>query len=437
MTARGTGASLTGMRTAPAIAALLATLVLAGCGDSSEDKAQTTVCNARDDISKQVNDLKSLTPSTITTDAVTQSLTAIQQDLSDMAGAQKDLSSDRREQVQSATQTFTSSVKDIAGQIGSSMSAADPRPVSRTRSSSWPRVTSRRSRRWTAADGGRDAHAQADHARGDGGRLVLAAAPAASVADVNYGPISHKGLKSAGPASTSLKLPLQVGLKVNQGNIADAVKAASNPASSSYGKYPSLSTLPEQVRRVVVEAQRRRRTRSRKQNVSATVDVTHLRVSATVSIGKAQKLFGTHWKLYETGGSSQLVALPVNTPKLPKGMSGNVDTVAGMRLTSAPSRGELLARGPPAVAQSGGRRRGGTPTRTGTPGPAASRRQFPDAVASPRPVPEPDPDGLRDRAAAGRRPARPGRPRRDRRRGADARPPTSTVPLCFGVTGTA
>src|SRR5262245_38581631 len=71
--------------------------------------------------------------------------------------------------------------------------------------------------------------------------VALAAAPAA--ASVDYGPISHKGLKSAGPASTSLKLSLQVGLKVNQGNIADAVKAASNPASSSYGKYPSLSTF--------------------------------------------------------------------------------------------------------------------------------------------------------------------------------------------------
>jgi len=66
--------------------------------------------------------------------------------------------------------------------------------------------------------------------------LALAALPATATAAVDYGPISHKGLKSAGAASTSLKLGLQVGLEVNQSNIADAVKAASNPASSSYGK---------------------------------------------------------------------------------------------------------------------------------------------------------------------------------------------------------
>jgi hypothetical protein len=65
---------------------------------------------------------------------------------------------------------------------------------------------------------------------------ALAAAPAAGAVNVNYGPISHKGLESAGPASTSLKLALQVGLKVNQSNIADAVKAASDPSSSTYGK---------------------------------------------------------------------------------------------------------------------------------------------------------------------------------------------------------
>ena len=70
---------------------------------------------------------------------------------------------------------------------------------------------------------------------------LLVTAPAE--ADVDYGPISHKGLESAGAASTSLKLHLQIGLKVNQRNIADAVKAASNPASSSYGKYPSLSSF--------------------------------------------------------------------------------------------------------------------------------------------------------------------------------------------------
>jgi Pro-kumamolisin, activation domain len=86
--------------------------------------------------------------------------------------------------------------------------------------------------------------------------------------------------------------------------------------------------------------------------------VTHLRVSATVSVGKAQKLFGTKWKVYKTGTGSK-VALPVDKPKLPKGIKGNVDTVAGTRLqlsggSSSAARAAIVADG-------------GTPTRTGTP----------------------------------------------------------------------
>jgi kumamolisin len=201
-----------------------------------------------------------------------------------------------------------------------------------------------------------------------------AAVPCAASAAVDYGPISHKGLKSAGAASTSLKLSLQVGLKVNQSTIADAVKAASNPSSSSYGKYPSLSQFQS---RYGASKSKRKGVKNafKKQNVSATVDVTHLRVAATVSIGKAQKLFGTKWKLYRTGTSNELVALPVNTPKLPKGMAGNVDTVAGLRLT-------VKAKHPAQAAAAAAPVAGGTPTRTGTPGPSCVATQFPGASAS-------------------------------------------------------
>ena len=45
--------------------------------------------------------------------------------------------------------------------------------------------------------------------------------------------------------------------------------------------------------------------------VTATVDVTHLRVSATISVKNAQKMFGTKWDLYATGETNQAVALPV------------------------------------------------------------------------------------------------------------------------------
>jgi len=98
---------------------------LGACGESDEDKAQNTVCDARDDIGKQVDDLKSLTPATVTADAVTQNLEAIDNDLNDMSDAQSDLSSDRRSDVEAANKAFESSVEGIVSQLGSSLSAAD------------------------------------------------------------------------------------------------------------------------------------------------------------------------------------------------------------------------------------------------------------------------------------------------------------------------
>ena len=72
---------------------------------------------------------------------------------------------------------------------------------------------------------------------------VFAAACPPAGASVDYGPISHSGMKTVGAASTSLKLSLQLGFVANQSGLQSAVKSASNPTSSSYGKYPSLSTL--------------------------------------------------------------------------------------------------------------------------------------------------------------------------------------------------
>ena len=112
------------MRTACTALAVV-TLALGACGESDEEKAQNTVCDARDDIGKQVDELKSLTPATVTTDAVTQNLDAIKNDLEDISDAQSDLSSDRRSEAEAANQAFTTSIQGIAGQLGSSLSASD------------------------------------------------------------------------------------------------------------------------------------------------------------------------------------------------------------------------------------------------------------------------------------------------------------------------
>ena len=118
------------MRTACSVlAVVMLVFALGACGDSDgesdEEKAQSTVCDARDDIGKQVDDLKSLTPATVTADAVTQNLEAIDNDLNDMDAAKSDLSSDRRSEVEAANKAFESSVEGIVSDLGSSLSASD------------------------------------------------------------------------------------------------------------------------------------------------------------------------------------------------------------------------------------------------------------------------------------------------------------------------
>ena len=202
----------------------------------------------------------------------------------------------------------------------------------------------------------------------------------ASSASPDFGDISHKGLKDLGPASAGLKLSLELGLVANQQGIANAVKSASNPSSSSYGKYLSLSTLQQKYgatssrRNAVINA-------FKTAGVTATVDVTHLRVTATISIGNAQKLFGTKWDLYATGGTNQAVALPVDTPMLEPGLAGNVDTVAGLGLDVTTHVSASISASHARAAQETAVD-GGTPTRTGTIDPGCAGTAYPGAVSS-------------------------------------------------------
>jgi hypothetical protein len=108
-----------------ALAVVMLALALGACGESDGEKAQNSVCNAKDDIGKQVDELASLTPATVTTDAVTQNLDAIKTDLEDISDAQSDLSSDRRNEVEAANKAFASSVQGIASEVGRSLSASD------------------------------------------------------------------------------------------------------------------------------------------------------------------------------------------------------------------------------------------------------------------------------------------------------------------------
>jgi Tfp pilus assembly protein PilP len=98
---------------------------VAACGQSSEDKAKSQVCDARSDISKQVNELTSLTLATATVNGVKDNVKAIQDDLGKMKDAQGNLNADRKKQVQAANEAFTQQVKSLASSVGTSLSLSD------------------------------------------------------------------------------------------------------------------------------------------------------------------------------------------------------------------------------------------------------------------------------------------------------------------------
>ena len=114
-----------GVKPIAALAVLLALAVSACGGDSAEEKAQASVCDARDGISKQVESLRGLTLSTATTNEIRDSLSAIRGDLAKIKSAQADLSDERRDQVQDANQAFETEVRGIVSSLGTSTSLSD------------------------------------------------------------------------------------------------------------------------------------------------------------------------------------------------------------------------------------------------------------------------------------------------------------------------
>jgi hypothetical protein len=109
----------------PALAALILALTVVACGESKEDKAQKTVCSARADIKKQVDELKGMTVTTATLDGVRANLKAIGDGLGKIAGAQGDLKGDRKQAAQKATQTFKSEVTEVTRELVTSVSLSD------------------------------------------------------------------------------------------------------------------------------------------------------------------------------------------------------------------------------------------------------------------------------------------------------------------------
>jgi uncharacterized phage infection (PIP) family protein YhgE len=104
------------------VAALTAAVLLAGCGESKQDKATSQVCSARADIKKQVDTLSGMTASTITLNGVKSSLQGIGEGVTQIANAQGDLSSDRKAQVKQANSAFKSAVQSVSQTLLKSLS---------------------------------------------------------------------------------------------------------------------------------------------------------------------------------------------------------------------------------------------------------------------------------------------------------------------------
>jgi hypothetical protein len=115
-----------------AVLLLLAAGTAAGCGESEEEKAQNEVCDARDDIQKQVNELSNLTLSSATVEGVQGNLNAIQDDLQKIGDAQGNLNDERKQQVESANKQFKSQLDSIASGLTSDLSLSGAEQKLRT-----------------------------------------------------------------------------------------------------------------------------------------------------------------------------------------------------------------------------------------------------------------------------------------------------------------
>jgi hypothetical protein len=111
---------------------LLAACTAVGCGESDEEKAQNDVCDARDDIQKQVNELSNLTLSTATVEGVQENLNAIQDDLKKVGDAEGNLNDERKQQVESANKQFKAELDSIASGLTSDLSLSGAEQKFRT-----------------------------------------------------------------------------------------------------------------------------------------------------------------------------------------------------------------------------------------------------------------------------------------------------------------
>ena len=106
------------------LACLLAALPVA-CGESEEEKAQNSVCDARADIQKRVDDLGALTITSASIDEVKSNLKAIRDDLEKIAAEREDLAPEQRDAVDQAAKRFRSELETAAKDVVSGTASGE------------------------------------------------------------------------------------------------------------------------------------------------------------------------------------------------------------------------------------------------------------------------------------------------------------------------
>jgi hypothetical protein len=97
------------------VCGVLALTGMGACGgESAEEQAQKQVCDARADIQTQIDTIRGLPIASGSIDKARAGLQSIRDDLRQIGDAQSGLSGERKQQVQSATATFTAQVESIA-----------------------------------------------------------------------------------------------------------------------------------------------------------------------------------------------------------------------------------------------------------------------------------------------------------------------------------
>jgi hypothetical protein len=109
------------------VALAVVALAASGCGESEEEKAQNQVCDARAGIASEVESLGALTPSTVTADAVRDSVDSIKADLKEIGEARDDVSEARREDLKAANTAFAASIREIGANVLRSQSVEEAR----------------------------------------------------------------------------------------------------------------------------------------------------------------------------------------------------------------------------------------------------------------------------------------------------------------------